>query len=203
MEEEPQPERLRIGEGMISGYLSILFALLSLGGVVAFHFPEYFTTPDFRAVYSIDLLRWLLFACLLLAVGFALSSFLLSRKVALGGIGVLISTLAILLGGHSVEVKDFEQSIFSISLDWLLLDILLLTAIFIPLELFFPQRSKQTKFHLEWKTDLVYFAISHLFVQFVAIAVQNPAEFFLTGLVWTEITRKSQAFHSFCNYQLQ
>lgn len=146
MKEEPQPERLRIGKGMISGYLSILFSILSLGGVVAFHFPEYFTTPDFRAVYSIDLLRWLLFACLLLAVGFALSSFLLSRKVALGGIGVLISALAILLGGHSVEVKDFEQSIFSISLDWLLLDILLLTAIFVPMELFFLSEENRQSF---------------------------------------------------------
>lgn len=197
MKEEPQPERLRIGKGMISGYLSILFSILSLGGVVAFHFPEYFTTPDFRAVYSIDLLRWLLFACLLLAVGFALSSFLLSRKVALGGIGVLISTLAILLGGHSVEVKDFEQSIFSISLDWLLLDILLLTAIFIPMELFFPQRRKQTKFHLEWKTDLVYFAMSHLFVQFVAIAVQNPAEFFFNGIGLDGIHSKVSSFPFF------
>ena len=171
-----QPRRLRVGEGKISGYLSILLAILSLGGVICFHFPEYFTTPDFRAFYSVDILRTILFSCLVFSFGFALFSFLLSRKIVLGGIGVLISILAIVLGGHSVEVKDFQQSIFSVSLDWLLLDILILTIIFIPLELFFPKRADQTKLHLEWKTDLVYFSISHLLVQLTAVAVQSPAE---------------------------
>lgn len=56
MKEEVQPERLRVGDGKISGYLSILLSLLSLGGVVCFHFPEYFTTLDFRAFYSADIL---------------------------------------------------------------------------------------------------------------------------------------------------
>jgi len=81
-----------------------------------------------------------------------------------------------------VGVQDFEQSMISISLDWLLLDILVLSAIFIPLELFFPQNSEQTKFHAEWKTDLTYFMISHLFVQFTAVAVKGPAEILLGGL---------------------
>ena len=58
MTERLQPQRLRIGEGKISGYLSIFLALISLGAVICFHFPEYFTTPEFRAVYSVDVLRW-------------------------------------------------------------------------------------------------------------------------------------------------
>ena len=48
MSDQLQPQRLRIGEGRISGYLSIFLAVLSLGAVICFHFPEYFTTPDFR-----------------------------------------------------------------------------------------------------------------------------------------------------------
>ena len=46
----------------------------------------------------------------------------------------------------------------------------------VPLELFLPQRRDQTKFHEEWKTDAVYFAVSHLLVQYVAILVQLPTE---------------------------
>ena len=165
MTEQPQPQRLRIGEGKISGYLSIFLAVISLGAVICFHFPEYFTTPEFRAVYPVDVLRWVLLACLVLAFGFALTSFLLSGKTKLGLTGVLISALAIVLGGNTVKIDDFNQSIASISLDWLLIDILVLSAIFIPIELFLPKRTEQTKFHLEWKTDLVYFAVGHLLVQ--------------------------------------
>ena len=44
MSEQPQPQRPRIGEGKISGYLSIFLAVLSLGAVICFHFPEFFTS---------------------------------------------------------------------------------------------------------------------------------------------------------------
>ena len=181
MTEQAQPQRLRIGEGKISGYLSILLALISLAAVLCFHFPDYFTTPEFRAVYSVEALRWVLLACLVLAFGFAFTSFLLSGKTKLGLAGVLIAALAIVLGGNTVEIKDFDQSIASISLDWLLIDILVLSSIFIPVELFLPQRTEQTKFHLEWRTDLAYFAVAHLFVQYTAVAVKAPAESIFGG----------------------
>ena len=170
------PRRLRIGEGRISGYLSLFLSVIALGAVVCFHFPEYFTTPEFRVHYPVAVLRWILLGCLVLSFAFALTSFLLSRKPRLIFASVLISALAIVLGGSAVEVKDFEQGLFSISLDWLLIDILVLSAIFIPIEMFLPKRAEQTKFHPEWKTDLVYFAVGHLIVQVTAISVRYPAQ---------------------------
>ena len=182
MSERPGPGRLRVGDGLISGYLSIFLTLISLGAVICFHFPEYLTTPEFRAVYPIAVLRWLLLAFLVLAFAFALTSFMLSGKSRLGLIGVLIAALAIVLGGNAVEIDDFDQSIASISLDWLLIDIVVLSSLFVPLELFLPKRVEQSRFHPEWKTDLVYFAIAHLFVQFTAVAVKAPAESIFGGL---------------------
>ena len=123
----------------------------------------------------------MLLVCLILAFGFALTSFLLSRRATLAFTGVLLSALAIVLGGTSIEIKEFDQSLLSISLDWLLIDILVLSAIFIPIELFLPKRPAQTKLHLEWKTDLVYFAVGHLLVQYTAIVVKYPAENVLGG----------------------
>ncbi len=175
------PQRLRFGEGKISGHLSIFLALISLGAVLCFHFPEYLTTAEFRAEYPVEFLRWVLLACLVLAFAFALTSFLLSRKARLALIGFLISSLAVVLGGNTVEIDNLNQSIFTISLDWLLIDILVLSAIFIPVELFLPKRADQPRFHREWKTDLVYFAIGHLFVQFTAVAVKVPAESIFGG----------------------
>lgn len=175
------PRRLRVGDGTISGYLSIFLGVLALGGVLCFHFPQYLTTPEFRALYSVGVLRWVLHACLVLSFGFALSSFVLSGRSRLGVTGLSFSALAILLGGGGVEVAEFEQSLLTISLDWLLIDLLLLSAIFIPLELFLPQRADQTKFHPEWKTDLVYFAVSHLVVQYTGLAIRTPAHALFDG----------------------
>jgi len=170
------PTRIRIGEGKISGILSIVFAIISLCGVICFHFPEYLTTPEFREVYDVEILRRVLFACLSFSFFLAITSFLRGKNKRLGVYGLIISALAIVLGGSAVVVEDFEQSIVSVSLDWLLIDMLILSAIFVPLELFFPQKSEQTKFHAEWKTDLVYFAVSHLLVALTAVAVKAPAE---------------------------
>jgi len=174
-------QRLRVGDGNISGYLSIFLSVLALGAVICFHYPEYFTTAEFRVVYPVEFLRWILLACLVFAFVFAFTSFLHSRKAKLGLIGVFISTVAILAGGNTVEIKEFDQNIVSISLDWLLIDILVLSAIFIPIELFLPKRTEQTKFHPEWRTDLVYFAVGHLLVQYTAVAVKFPAETIFGG----------------------
>ena len=170
------PERLRFGDGVISGYLSVFLGAVSLGAVLCFHFPEYLTTAEFRSQYPLELLRYVLLGCLVLAFGFALTSVVLSRQATLGFVGVLLCAAAIVLGGTSIEIDDFEQSVYSISLDWLLIDIVVLSMIFIPVELFLPKRRTQTKLHEEWRTDLVYFAIGHLLVQYTAVVIKYPAE---------------------------
>ncbi len=170
-----------LGEGRISGYLSMFLAIVSLAAVICFHFPEYLTTPEFRAAYPVQHLRTVLLGCLVLTFAFAFLSFMLRGRNRLGFIAVLVAALAILLGGHSVPIDDFDQSVASISLDWLLIDILVLSAIFLPIELFLPKRPEQSRFHPEWRTDLVYFAVSHLLVQYTAIAVRAPAEWLFGG----------------------
>jgi len=154
-------QRLKIGDGRISEYLAFFLSLLSLGAVICFHFPEHLTTPEFRAFYPIEGLRWVLLLGLVLSYIFAFLSFLLGAASKLSLIAIVLTTFAILIGGSSVEVTEFEQSVLSMSLDWLIIDIVILSLIFVPLELFFPKNKDQTKFHREWKTDLVYFAISH------------------------------------------
>lgn len=182
MDQPAAPARLRIGDGVISGCLSIFLGASSLGAVLCFRYPEYFTTPEFRVHYPVEMLRYVLLACLTLAFAFAVLSVVLSRRARLASTGALLCALAVLLGGTSVEIRDFHQSLATISLDWLLIDILVLSAIFIPIELFLPQRADQTKFHPEWQTDLAYFIVGHLLVQYSAVAIKYPAEAWLGGL---------------------
>jgi len=176
------PERLRVGEGKISGALATFLGVLALAGVACFHFPEYLTTAEFRVHYPVAALRALLLGCIIVSLALGLTAIVLSRRLRLGAPGIALSLMALALGGSGVEVTGFEQGAVSISLDWLVIDSLLLAAIFIPLELFLPQRRAQTKFHAEWKTDLLYFAVSHLLVQFTAMAVRAPAEMLFGGV---------------------
>ena len=39
---------LRTGKGLVSGVIALTLAILCFLGVLAFHFPEYLTTPQLR-----------------------------------------------------------------------------------------------------------------------------------------------------------
>jgi lathosterol oxidase len=173
---------MRIGEGRISGALSVVFGSISLGGVLCFLFPDFLTTPEFRAEYDVPVLRRVLAACMFAAYGFAVRSLIANATKRAGLVGAGLATLALALGGAGVEAGTVEGSSVFISLDWLLLDLIGMALVFVPLELFLPKRRDQTKFHAEWKTDLAYFIMAHLFVQGVAVATQEPARAFFSGL---------------------
>jgi hypothetical protein len=173
-----QRERLKVGEGQISGYISIFLAILALLGIFCFRYPEQLTTPEFREIYTKESMQILMAAGIIAAFFFALLSIILSKKFTLALLGSGIAGVAILLGAFTVQGRSVEKVSWHFGLDWMLLDLLLMTVIFIPLELFFPTNKLQTKFHEEWRTDLMYFVISHLFIQFFGIVTQKPAILF-------------------------
>jgi sterol desaturase/sphingolipid hydroxylase (fatty acid hydroxylase superfamily) len=171
-------KRLEVGKGEISGYISIFLAIMALTSMLCFYFPEKLTTPEFRELYTAAMMQTLLKIVVVLCFFFALASFLLSKKIKLALIGSAIAGLAIVMGVLKVQGSVVQKSDWYFGLDWMLLDLLLMTIIFIPIELFFPKNKNQTKFHAEWRTDLVYFIISHLFIQIFGIISQKPAILF-------------------------
>lgn len=168
-------KRLTIGEGKISGYLSVFLAVICFGTTICAYFPEYLTTADFRELYKPQCIKWGFLVVLALSFLFALASFILSKKTKYGFFAILIIAASIFLASGLPEYQRIESKSFTIGMDWLLLDILISAFIFIPMELFLPKRKEQTKFHTEWKTDLVYFIISHLLIQITGVIVQLPA----------------------------
>ena len=173
--------RMQIGEGRISGAFSIVFGAISLGGVLCFLFPNLLTTPEFRAQYDIAVLRHILSACLFTAFGFTLRSLIANPSKRAALVGGSLAILALALGGAGVEGGELNGSSVYISLDWLLLDLIAMALVFVPLEFFFPKRLDQSKFHPEWRTDLAYFVMGHLFVQAVAISTQEPVKLLFAG----------------------
>jgi len=170
--------RLKFGEGKISGYSSIFLGLLSFLGVICFKYPEWLTTPEFREVYTGESMKVLLTSVIIASFFFAVLSFILSNEKKWALIGILVCTASIIIGGFNVEGRSVEKTGWHLGLDWLLLDLLLMAVIFVPIEMVMPKKKDQSRFHEEWKTDLVYFVISHLFIQFFGVITQKPATIF-------------------------
>ncbi len=173
-EEEPK----HFGTGWISGVLSVFLGFVGLLAVLCFHFPSLMTMPELRALYPVPYIRALLL--LILVISFLLGgiSIYLRRSRSIGGIGILFTLVAVMFGGSSVPVDGEMRNGPFLGLDWFLLNILIFSAIFVPIELLFPLRKEQPIFRGYWKTDLAYFFVSHLFVQFITIVTLKPAMVF-------------------------
>lgn len=182
---------MQFGEGMISGYIASLLAILSFLGVLAFHFPQYLTTPELREVYDTGFLRDLLFACLVIAGSLGLLNFVRNRNKRLGTVAWVFVSLAIAMGGHRVEVQPWEQGRFYLGLDWFILDLLGSTLIFILIEKLMPFR-QQPILRPQWQTDLNHFFLNHLIIGFTLLAAN---QFVHQGFGWA-IYEPTQAFIS-------
>ena len=169
---------MKIGEGRISGAISIFLGSLCLVGILCFKFPEQLTTPEFREIYTPAIVENLMLGGIIATFLFALISFLLNKSKKAALIGFILGAVTIVLGGITVQGRAVEKVDFSIGLDWLILDLLIMAVLFVPIELVLPKNKFQTKFHEEWKTDLVYFGISHLAIQLFGVLTKQPAESF-------------------------
>jgi hypothetical protein len=116
---------IRPGRGLASGVVALMLAVLCVLGVLAFHFPEYLTTPQLRKSYNVPLLRQLLYWALVLAGGTALFNMVFARVRWLSALTFGLIGLALALGGHQVQVDPaFPDGTPYIGLDWFILDLL-------------------------------------------------------------------------------
>ena len=159
-----QHGELPAGVGKVSGVIAYSLAILCLLGVIAFHFPQYLTTPELRAKYSVDLLRGIMLVALLISGGIAAANLILGRYRWLNAFTLLIVAVAVLLGGPTVPVGDFPDGTLYIGLDWFILDLLKSTLVFIVIEKLIPLRKGQPVFRAEWLTDFVHFAFNHFLI---------------------------------------
>ena len=162
---------LTFGKGLIGTIIALALGALCLLGVIAFHFPEYLTTPELRRQYSVDFLRQAMLVALLIAGGLSLANIILGffRKLNLLAFALVISAVA--LGGSRVPVGNFPDHTPYIGLDWFILDLLGSTLIFIAIEKLLPLRKGQPVFRPEWQTDLKHFAVNHFLVGLILLTV--------------------------------
>ena len=163
------------GTGWWSGVLSAFFGVLAFGAVVCLHFPQLLSSPELRPYYRMDLMRMLIQGVIVAAIILGVVSASLRRKKVLGLTGMLFALAATLLGGASVPINETLHAGPAIGLDWFLLDMLLMTLIFSPIEVLWPAYPKQSVFRPEWLLDVVYFLSTHLPIRITSFLVLLPA----------------------------
>jgi sterol desaturase/sphingolipid hydroxylase (fatty acid hydroxylase superfamily) len=171
------------GTGWLSGVVSAALGMLGLGAVLCFHFPSLLTVPEARALYPLPYVRALLHVVLVAAFTLGALSLSLRRNKALGTVGVTATLVAALLGGSRVPIEGELQSGPFLGLDWFLLNLVLYSVVFIPLERLFARLPEQGVFRRGWRTDLTYFFVSTFLVQLTTILTLKPAMIFFDWAV--------------------
>src|ERR1700727_1502796 len=100
---------MKFGQGIVATVLALALGFLCLLAVIAFHFPQYLTTPELRHQYSVDVLRQILFVGLLIAGGLSLANLILGNRRNLNVVAFLFVIAAVALGGPRVPAGHFPD----------------------------------------------------------------------------------------------
>jgi sterol desaturase/sphingolipid hydroxylase (fatty acid hydroxylase superfamily) len=168
-------EPTRFGTGFISGLLSAILGIAGFGAVLCFRFPEYLTHASLRPFYSLEYLRAIIHVTLVASflLG-SVSAFLRANKtLAVTGIGCTLA--ASLLGGSQAPIGREATGGSWFGLDFFVLNLLLYSAVFVPLERLFALRASQPVFRRQWVVDLTYFFINSLLIEVLTILTLKPA----------------------------
>lgn len=179
-EQEPRfalrtSEPTSFGHGWISGLFSAILGIVGLGAVLSFHFPSLLTVPELRSAYPLPYVRGVLHVVLVASFLLGIVSLWLRKNKALGTVGISTTLVAALLGGSHVPVGDTASSGPFLGLDWFLLNLILYSAIYVPLERRFAKHPEQPTFRKEWHVDLTYFLFNSLFIQVLSLLTLKPA----------------------------
>ena len=161
---------LPTGRGMGSGVVALILAILCFLGVLAFHFPQYLSTPELRKSYDVATIRLVMYWAMVMAGGISLYNILFARTRWLAASAFFLVAASALLGGTKVPVNSFPDHTPYIGLDWFILDLLGSSLIFVFIEKLFALRREQPVFRAEWQVDMQHFIVNHMIVGFILLA---------------------------------
>ncbi len=172
-----------LGSGWISGMVSLVLGVVGLATVLCLLYPSLLTVADVRGYYNVGLIRLALHVVLIVAFVMGAVSVAMRQSKLLGFAGMTTVLIATLLGGSRATSRLETSGDIYFGLDFFLLNLILLGAIFIPLERLFKKRD-QPIFRDDWREDLFYFFFSSLFVQSMAYLSLTPTMTALAHTRW-------------------
>jgi hypothetical protein len=125
-------EPSHLGSGWVGGVLSAFFGLIGLGGVLCLRYPALLTLPDARAHYPITIIRLVIQGMIVAALVLGAISAILRQRKVLALTGIALGLAAALLGGGSAPLPQEIRSSVGLGFDWFLLDLLVMTIVFVP-----------------------------------------------------------------------
>ena len=146
------------------------FGVLCLLAVLCFHYPEMLTSQEFRAVYTSGFARGLLLFGLVATFLVGTVAILAGQRRRIALIGLVAASLAVFLGGATVPMDKVAATPYSLGVDWFILSLFFSAVVFIPLERHLAHRPHAI-LRAGWRTDVCYFFLSHVLVQFILIVV--------------------------------
>lgn len=164
----------RLGSGFVAGLCGAALGLAGLAAAAGLCWPTALSTPALRR-HLPEAMPTLVAAALALAFALGVLSLCLRRKPTLG----LVALGTALFGAGLLAIArppatDGTAAAGALAVDVFALNLLLYSALFVPLERLWPLRPQQPTFRPEWWTDLAWFASSALLVQATAFAVLTP-----------------------------
>jgi lathosterol oxidase len=171
-------EPASLGHGWISGLVSAILGVVGLGAVLCFHFPSLLTLPELRSHYPVAYIRGALHVVLVTSFILGTISVWLRKNKALGLTGITLTLIAALLGGSQVPLSDEPAKGGLFALDWFVLNLIIYSVVYIPLERLFAKHPEQPTFRKEWRVDFTYFFFNTLLLQATSLLTLQPAMIF-------------------------
>jgi sterol desaturase/sphingolipid hydroxylase (fatty acid hydroxylase superfamily) len=169
-------EPTSFGHGFISGLLSAILGIAGFGLVLSLRFPSMLMQDDLRPLYGWPYLAAVLHLTLVASFLLGSVSAVLRANKTLALIGIGFTLAAALLGGSRIVPGALAPEAGSgLTLDFFVLNLLLYSAVFVPLERFFALRAEQPVFRRQWTVDLTYFFVNSLLIEVLTILTLTPA----------------------------
>ncbi|MFN0304251.1 MAG: hypothetical protein ACKVQU_28285 [Burkholderiales bacterium] len=143
---------LRVAIGKRAGLASMLIGAMCVLAELCFLLPDLLVTKDALPMYkeNIGLFRGILQASIFATFALGTLAVALSRPSSRGLLGMAFGVTALLLGGAQAEPLDIAvPRAFSVGLDYLVLELLVLGLIFMPIEALFALRPQRV-FRAGW-----------------------------------------------------
>lgn len=169
-------EPTSFGHGFLSGFLSALLGLGALGVVLALRYPAVFGFDRLAPLHDASLLRAALHVALVAAFLLGSISAVLRTNKTLAVVGIGATLVAALLGGsHVADGQAASGAGPRIAVDFFVLNLLLYSAIFVPIERLYPLHGEQPIFRRHWLLDLTYFFVNTVLVEVLTLFTLTPA----------------------------